>query len=298
MSTTIDLAFVKQYEREVHHVFQKQGGIIRQGVRTKDNVKGKSTTFQKIGKGVATTKARHGKVTPMNQDHTPIEVIFEDFYAPDYVDKLDEAKINHDERAAIAQGGAWALGRKVDDQLFTKFNGTSSTGVTWTVTSPATIRNALIEMCGGLDNNDVPNDGQRYGALTPKAWQFAMTVKEFQSADFVGADGQKFKEGAPVHQWKRWNGVMWTVHTGLPGKGTATAKVYTWHKFAAGYGTAAVAGNVAQNPNGNGVSADVWWDGSRQAHLITHCMSGGGALIDDTGVIEGTLDDTAALPST
>ena len=53
MSTSIDQAFVRQYESEVHHLFQRQGGILRPTVRTKDNVNGKSTTFQRIGTGTA-----------------------------------------------------------------------------------------------------------------------------------------------------------------------------------------------------------------------------------------------------
>lgn len=297
MSTSIDQAFIRQYEEDVHDVFQKRGGIIRMSVRRKDNIRGKSTTFQKVGRGTATTKARHGKITPMNQDHTPIECLFEDFYAGDYVDKLDEAKTNIDERGVIARGGAWALGRKVDDQLITKMDDTTQSIVTWTLTSPATVRNALIEMVGALDDNDVPNDALRYGALTPKAWQFAMTVKEFQNADYVGADGLPLTQGAPVHKWKEWNGVKWTVHTGLPGKGTAGAKVFTYHHDALGYGTAAVAGmNTAQN-DGNAVNADIWWNGERAAHFVNHMMSGGACLIDDLGVIEGSIDDTANLPT-
>src|SRR3546814_2417371 len=102
LSTSIDLSFVKQFEREVHEAYQRQGSLLRATVRSKNNVKGASTTFQKIGKGVASTKARHGKVTPMNVDHTPVECILQDFYAGDYVDKLDEAKVNHDERMVIA----------------------------------------------------------------------------------------------------------------------------------------------------------------------------------------------------
>ena len=147
----------------------------------KSNVVGTSTSFQKIGKGAATTKARHGVIPPMNQDHTAIPCTMEDFYAGDWVDKLDEAKINHDERQAIALGGARALGRKVDDQIIVRLDATGQSVVSWVVTSSAGIRNSLLQMVEALDNNDVPNDGQRYGLLTPRAWSQAMTVEEFQS---------------------------------------------------------------------------------------------------------------------
>jgi hypothetical protein len=34
-----------------------------------------------VGKGTASTKARHGKVPVMNIDHQPVEVTLQDYYA-------------------------------------------------------------------------------------------------------------------------------------------------------------------------------------------------------------------------
>lgn len=295
MSQSVDTAFVRQYERDVHHVFQREGGFLRPSVRMKTNVVGKSTTFQKIGKGSATTKARHGVVTPMNQDHTAIECTLEDFYAGDWVDKLDEAKIIHDERMALAKGGAWALGRKVDNQVITILDTTTESIVSWVVTSEAAVRNSLIQMCEALDDNDAPNDGRRYAILTPRAYAMAMTVKEFSSSDYIGGNGMPFMEGMPTSQrWRDYMGTMWKVHTDCPGKGTATAKVFTWHQMSVGYATGAHAGNVAEN---EGVAADITWHGDRVAHFVNHMMSGGACMIDTTGVIEGNLDDTANIPT-
>lgn len=298
MSTTIDQSFVRQYERDVWQVFQRYGGFLRNSVRTKDGVVGTSTTFQKVGKGTATTKARHGQIPPMNQDHTPITCTLEDFYAGDYVDKLDEAKVNIDERMVIAQGGAWALGRKVDDQIIAQLNATTQSTVSWTVTSIGAVRASLLQMIEALDANDVPNDGGRYAALTPRAWSQAMTVPQFNSSDWVGPSGQEFTKGNALantpSRWKEWMGVKWISHTALPGRGTSSASVYVWHKNALGYATGAFPGNVAMNA-GQQVGADIWWNGERAAHFVNHAMSGGAALIDDTGVIEGSLNDTTAI---
>ena len=293
MSTSVDTAFIKQYEARAALVFQREGSSLLPSVRNKPGVVGSTTTFQRLGTGVATTKSRNGIITPMNQAHAALTATMEDFYAGDYHDKLDEAKINIDERNAIARSGAYALGRKVDDQILTVLDGTSQSVIAWTVTSAATVLASLLEQIEALDDNDVPNDGLRYGLLTPRAWSQCMTVEEFASADYVGADGMRFKEGAPVHQmWKNWMNIKWKVHTGLPGKKTATAKVFTYHANAIGYGINKFAGNIAGNA---AVAADVTWIGPRAAWFINHMMSGGGVLIDDTGVIEGNLDDTAAI---
>lgn len=294
MSTSIDEAFVRQYERDVHDVFQRRGAVLLPAVRKSMNVVGYSTTFQKIGKGAATTKARHGVITPMNQDHTAIECTLADFYAGDWVDKLDEAKVNIDEKAAIARGGAMALGRKVDDQIITKLNATTQTAITVTVTSIGATRAGLMNMIAALYANDVPNDGMIYGVLTPKAWAHASVIEEFSSADYVSASGRTFEEGGPIGRWKEWAGVKWTVHTGCSGIGTSAAKIHIWHYDAVGYAAAASAGNIAGNA---GVAADITWHGDRAAHFVNHMMSGGACLIDDTGVIEGSIDDTASVAS-
>jgi len=294
MSTSIDSSFVRQYEAEVHHLFQRQGGYLRPAVRTKDNVIGTSTTFQKIGKGVATTKARHGVITPMNQDHTAITCTLSDFYAGDWVDKLDEAKVNHDERMAIAQGGAWALGRKVDDQILTALDSTTTTAVTWVYTSVMGIENSLLATVRSLDAADVPNDGMRFVVLTSHAYSAAMKVESFASADYVDPMNRPMEQGMPIFTWRRWMNALWTVHTGLSGVGTSSAKGFAWHKSAAGYATGAHAGNAAQN---QAVAADITWHGDRAAHFVNHSMSGGACLIDDTGVFELDLDDSASLPT-
>src|ERR1700748_1161131 len=107
MSTLITQAFIKQFEAEVFQAYQRQGSKLRSTVRTKAGVIGASTVFQKVGKGVASTKARHGNVPVMNLDHSTIEIALSDYYAGDWVDKLDELKTNIDERQIIANAGAY-----------------------------------------------------------------------------------------------------------------------------------------------------------------------------------------------
>lgn len=295
MSTTIDTAFIKQYEREVKLVFQREGGYLRQTVRLHDGVNGTTDTFQKVGKGIATTKARHGVITPMNQTHTAIEATLVDFYAGDWFDKLDQAKINIDERDVIARSGAYALGRKVDDQILTALGTTSQTGISWTVSSKAAIRNALLGMVQALDANDVPNDGRRFGALSSKEWAFAMCVQEFASSDFVSANGARYDTGAPTGgKFIDFLGVKWIMHTGISGAGTASAVPLVWHADSIGYATGMFAGNVASN---DVVAADIAWHNDRASWFINHMMSGGAALIDDLGVIKGAVDDTQNLPT-
>lgn len=298
MAVQISNSFIRQYESDVHDVFQRGGSILKPAVRFVDNIEGSSTTFQKIGKGTATTKARAGTITPMNQTHTAIECTLSDFYAGDWVDKLDEEKININERMAIARGGAKALGRKVDDQILTVLDTTSQTTVSWTLTSEGTIRNSMTEMIGDLIKNDAYDPGMVYGVLSPKAWEMALTVKEFASSDYVDANGRPYQGGNFVGQFKMWANVLWTVHSGVPGVETSTSKVFVWHRDAVGYAAGKHPGNLAGRTEfETSVGADISWAGWRAAHFVNHAMSGGACMIDDAGVIEGNLDDTGTVPS-
>ena len=297
MSTSITTAFVAQYESEVHHLFQRYGGILRSTVRTKPNVVGSTTTFQKIASGAASTKARHGVITPMNVVHTTAVATLADFYAGDWVDRLDEAKINHDERQALAKAGASALGRKVDDQILTALDGTTQTTVTFTLTSKGTVENALLDWAQTLNENSVPNDGERFALLTPFAWTCAMKLDSFANSQWVGPDGTPYAHGgAPLMKWKDWNGVRWSVHTGIQGVGTATAKMFMWHRNAVGYATGAHPNNMGESGYPAEIRADIQWHNDRAAHFINHWMSGGAVLIDDTGVVECDVDDTGTVP--
>ena len=100
MANTIDTAFIKQFESEVHLAYQRMGSKLMNTVRNVSNVAGSVVRFQKIGTGSASTKSRNGMITPMELAHTTVEATLADYYAAEYIDKLDELKTNIDERQA------------------------------------------------------------------------------------------------------------------------------------------------------------------------------------------------------
>ena len=60
MSVSVINSYSKDYGAQVHAAFQRQGSKLRNTVRTRNNVTGAIAVFQKVGKGAASTKARHG----------------------------------------------------------------------------------------------------------------------------------------------------------------------------------------------------------------------------------------------
>ena len=274
MSTDINIAFVKQFEREVHEAYQRQGSKLRVAVRTISNVKGSSVVFQKVGKGTASTKSANGMVPVMNIAHTSVECTLQDFYAGDWVDKLQELKINHDERSVIANAGAYALGRKTDDLIIAALASAS------TLTIPdgnvGLTRDKVLLAFEKLGAADVPDDGQRFAVVGWKQWSELLKVPEFASSEYVGFDELPYKN----MQAKKWLGTTWIPMTGLPIDGNDIRSCYWFHKTAIGHAS------------GSDVQSDITWHGDRAAHFVNNMMSQGASLIDGTGIVVIGCDET------
>ena len=276
MATSIDNAFVKQFEREVHEAYQRQGSKLRSTVRTINNVNGSTAVFQKVGKGTASTKSTHGMVPVMNLSHTAIEATLQDFYAGDWVDRLDELKVNIDERQVIANAGAYALGRKTDELIITAMAGVSGGQEIADGNVGMTLDKAMqaFELLG---NADVPDDGERYGVVGWKQWSQLLQIEEFASADLVGLDELPFSN---VTQAKRWLGMLIIPHSGLPIDVSDIRSCFFYHRTAIGHAS------------GSDVQTDITWHGDRAAHFVNNMMSQGAALIDAAGVVEIRCDES------
>lgn len=265
MSTSIGLSFVKNFEAEVHVQYQQMGSKLRNTVRTKDSVVGATTTFQKVGKGTASTKARHGMVPVMNVDHEPVECVLQDFYAGDWIDKLDELKTNINEQQVVARAGAFALGRKSDELIIAEmvrssiYAGLDTDGLT---------KAKILTAFELLGEADVPDDGQRYAVVGWKQWSELLNIEEFANADYIGDEELPWKGT----QAKRWLGTLWLPHSGLP-KDASVRSCFWYHKTAIGHAI------------GSDVKTDITWHGDRAAHFVNNMMSQGACLIDPNGVV-------------
>lgn len=276
MSTTIDQAFVKQFEREVHEAYQRKGSKLRNTVRVKNGIVGKSTTFQKVGKGTAVTKTRHGIISPMNQDHTPVECTLADYYAGDWVDKLDELKTNIDERGVVSNAGAYALGRKTDELIFTVAN-----AATTYQTAAGSTGMSVAKFVSGLTtlaNRDVPVDeaDNMFFIVGWQEWGQLMQEEEFSSQDYVPSSELPFAGGGMFA--KRFSGVMVMPHSGVAVSGGDISTNLLYHRTAIGHAV------------GADVTSDITWHGDRAAHFINNMMSQGSVLIDTIGVQQVLAD--------
>lgn len=276
MSTSINQAFIKQFEREVHESYQRMGSKLRNTVRVINNVNGSTAVFQKVGKGTASTKSTHGLVPVMNLDHSSIECELKDFYAGDWVDQLDELKTNIDERGVIANAGAYALGRKSDELIINALDAATTNVIV--EDGVGLTKDKVLEAFEILGETDVPDDGQRFAVVGWKQWSDLLQIDEFANSNYVGSEELPWLGT----QAKQWLGTTWLPHSGLPLGGTGVRSCFWFHKTAIGHAS------------GSDVQSDVTWHGDRAAHFVNNMMSQGASLIDDTGVIKIECDETPA----
>ena len=273
MSVSVDQVFIKQFEADVHLAYQQMGTKLRATVRSKSGVVGASTTFQKVGRGTASTKSRHGIVPVMNLNHEPVECLLQDYYAGDWVDALDELKTNVDERRVVASAGAYALGRKSDELIINAMDGATtavgdySTGLT---------KDLILSALEVLNENDVPDDGRRFAVVGVHQWNELLSMDEFVSADYVGNDLPLVSGGAS----KKWLGITWVMYNGLPLNNTDERDCFIYHATSIGHAC------------GQEVKTDISWHGERAAHFISNSMSQGAVMIDNTGIVRLKCKDT------
>jgi hypothetical protein len=275
MSTTLDQAFIKQFEREVHEAYQRQGSKLRNTVRTIPNVNGSSAVFQKVGTGTASTKATHGMVPVMNLDHTAIEVVLSDYYAGDWIDRLEELKTNIDERQVIANAGAYALGRKTDELIISALAATTNTPIG--DNNEGMTKAKILTAFESFGANDVPDDGQRFCVVGWKQWSQLLALDEFVRADYIGAENLPF---STITQAKMWLGTIFIPHSGLPIDGSDIRSCFWYHKTAVGHAAS------------SDVETDITWHGDRAAHFVNNMMSQGAGLIDQKGLVVIKCDET------
>ena len=269
MASSITNAFITQFEAEVHMAYQRMGSKLKNLVRTVNGVNGNTVKFQKVAKGSANTKARHAEVVAMDLSHSNVSATLTDYYAADYVDKLDELKVNIDERQVVAQSAAYALGRKTDSVLTGIMNGATTLANNSSGTGTGMNLGKAQAMMELFNTNDVPDDQQRYWVVGPKQWSDLINLDQFSRVEYVGEGELPYAGGMTA---KRWLGFLWFVHSGLETSGSTDRHTVAFHKSSLGLGV------------GSDVKTEVNYIPEKVSHLITSMLSIGGTLIDTDGI--------------
>lgn len=268
MANTISTAFIKQYDTETHLAYQQKGSKFRNRVRLKEGVMASTVDFRKIGKGAATQKPQNGNIVPMNPAHTVVTATLEDWFAPEYVDQFDEAKLGagSDERNVLVETGVNALGRKVDELIVTKLL-TSSNSISGYNTAVLTIDGIMAAIQSFLGVDAFNQEGQIAMALGTYQWLKFLNLPEIKSSDYSNEKSLTKSVGAS----RMFMGIDFFHYSGLPTATSVTTNIL-FDKRAVGWA------------EGSGISTEMNYIPEKVSTLINSKFSGGAVLIDTQGV--------------
>jgi hypothetical protein len=280
MASTIDVAFIEEYNADVHLTYRQMGSRL-QNMTRKGTVQAKSVYFQLFGTLAAQSKTRNAEHTFIDPTHTKVKADMTDYYVPTLIDDLDLLKLNIDEKRSHAAAHAAALGKKTDEVLITAMEaGANSTDAG--DASAAWDFDTAMSVVTKFSVNEVPDDGQRFCAMHPYAWAQFLKVSEFANADYIGQDSLPFKGGMTA---KQWMGVTWFPLPNIA-HGVAATNVATnlmWHRSAVGHGV-------------NAEINTIWdYENTRSAWSCVSSMSLGAKVIEDTGIYK--VSTLSAAPS-
>jgi hypothetical protein len=283
MSDTAPSWFVEQYRDRVTHVYQSKGYLLKGMVMPEGTLEGTRAYWPVMATGTARKKVRGNTAVPMNAGKSRVSADLETFEAFDEVHTYDLSRLGPNEKQAIQESGAMALGRSVDGEIITKMNASAATSGANYIANTSTAFGLVeaMSMVQALQAKEVPMDGNIWCGLHSKLWNHLMSWKQFSSADYVGAD-LPFKASRPG---KTWNNVNWFLipDTYLPVPTTNQIDVFMWHKSALGWANNADLKTMMQ------------WDNRAGCWTIRMEAEGAAVCIQPDGIVRGRFLTNQAI---
>jgi hypothetical protein len=280
----IDGSFQQKFSRDLHLEYTQNGSLFRGMVRTDGQVDGSQVHFEKLGTLVMGDKPRNGDISITNPAHNRVTCTMVDKYVAVLLDVLDTRKLSIDAKAGYISQMAAAATDYTDDLIIDAMDAgaTGSIGDYGSSDTDYIDENMALEIGEWFDRRNVPRDGKRNIAVTPRQWAALMKIPSYKSSDYVGPDLPFKKVGFKM---RTWNDLNWFMSNRLNGVGTATAKCLAWH----------------QRSVGHGINQDydiTWaWENLKKGWSGAASLSMGACVIDTNGVLEVRVDDTGALPA-
>jgi hypothetical protein len=212
LPSTIDIAFVNQYQAMLYILSQQQKSKFASKVRN-EQVQGESKAFDRLGEAeVEEITTRHPDTPSNEQPHSRRWVTPSNYHTNSYIDKQDQVKLLINPQNQYAQNQARALGRQTDDLIIAAALGTAATGNTptsstvafkdesisingdgtvttlGTLAAPGTevdISIAKIQtMLRIFRDEDVDDELPLYWAITPKSVEDLVQLTQIGSIDY------------------------------------------------------------------------------------------------------------------
>lgn len=219
-----------KYSTEFVQAYEQKQSYLRGTVQTEGDVNGDTFIFILEGAAdEAVERGANGNIPYASDNQSSSSCTLKEYHHLARKNQFNIVSSSAPQRLSMQRRGVVSINKRTDSLILTQLD--TTTYDTNSGTAAAASLALLSEAVAIMDQNGVPRDGERYGLLTPKAWQQMLKVAQFSSGDYV--PDQVFMKGT---EWRLWNSVKWTVHPYLSGVTGASAKCFAYHRFAVGHG--------------------------------------------------------------
>lgn len=267
-----------KYAMEFTEAYEQKQSWLRGTVTTQGDVNGDTFVFIiESTSDTAVERGANGNIPYANDDQSSASCVLKEYHHLARKNRFKIFSSSAPQRISMARRGVVSINNKTDQLILAQLNTTTyqTNGGTAAANSIA----LMLESMAILDENFVPDDGERYGLLSPRAFAQAMKINQFSSGDWVSD-----KPFMKITQWRQWGGVKWARHPNLPGKGTNAAACLVYHKCAAGH---ALNHGEMQTKVGENEEHDYSW-----ARATAYQAA---KALQLAGIVRLKHDDTAAL---
>lgn len=276
-----DTAYQTVYRDEWIKGFERDQAVLRMTVTTEAMIKGRQAVFLVANTNrEAVTRGSNGLIPATVDDLSQNTCTLAEAHDLPQKTGFNIFAGQSNQREIMQAMSRGVINRHIDDTIIAAVaEGTVDANNTAQIMTKGLINKATTI----LWNNEVPNDGNVWGLLTPAAWAHMSDIKGFSSADYV--EMKPLPEGAPTSQRgpevRRWMGVNWIMHERLPGVGTSSAECYLYHRNAVGH---AYDADDVQVFAGYNEEQDYSWARTTIYH--------GAVKLQNTGIVVIKHDDT------
>ncbi len=280
MSKNLSPVAVTEFDSLVHQVYQSSGKL--EGCyKLRAGITGDTYKFRTMGKGLANQKASQADVTPMDVTHSLVSCTLENWNAPEYSDIFDQAEVNFDEKAELAQSIANALGRRKDQLIIDALDAAHTAGGLAGDIADGGAALTLAQMLlakEALDANEVPDEGRVF--LCPHQSLSTMLAEtKVSSADFHNIKALVHGE-VDTFLGFQFKFIGTRTEGGLNSPSANHFDCFAYHKDAVG-----MAVGIDQKTEINYVP-------EKTSFLVNGMMKAGAVAIDKTGIVALTVDES------
>lgn len=273
MSQSLTAVQQADFDELVKAEYRSKGFLLRDSVRTKNDVIGSSVEFRKVDQVISVPTAYLAAVTIQDPDYTKVTCNIQKYTTPTAVDTVQELTVNFDAKMENAMLVGQGMGRRSDQIIINAL----AAGPGSTIVDGGTNFNyeKFTQVYEYFENNAVPK-GERWIAASAAMVRSLMQDDQFISTFYTE---NRILDRGYILEYLGINFVTIPQMTegGLPQVGDIQ-KAFAWHKMSTGMAI------------GHDFRTEVNYLPDRTSWLVNGIFSAGAVVIDPRGVIAVDCD--------